>query len=52
VKLLVNSVLEMMKKEADVAELQALFLYFPARTRKNHKNSHPLYLMQGLYFGE
>jgi hypothetical protein len=49
-ELLVSSVLEMMEKEADVAELHALFLYFPAGTRKNHKHSYPLYLMQGLYF--
>jgi hypothetical protein len=42
----------MMEKEAVVAEFQALFLYFPTGTRKNHKNSCPLYLMQDLYFGE
>jgi len=42
----------MIEKEADVAELPVISLYFPTRTEKNHKNSHPLYLMQGLYFGE
>jgi hypothetical protein len=42
----------MMEKEADVDEWQALFLYFSAGTRKDHKNSHLLYLMQGLYFRE
>jgi hypothetical protein len=42
----------MMEKEADVTEMQVLSLYFPAGTRKNHKNSPPLYMMQGLYFGE
>lgn len=47
-----NSVLEIMEKETDVAVFQVLSLYFPAGTRKNHKNSHPLYLMQGLYFEE
>jgi hypothetical protein len=52
VELLVNIVLEMMEKEADVAEMQLLSLYFPARTKKNHKNSHPLYLMQCLHFAE